>query len=391
MTKYIATELLEKYIRGKCTEEEKAIVESWHLKELESKCFNAVPGQIENAYTQIWDNISKEASFKKTATLKEKYYKYAIAAILFITVSAGLFLFINGKNNHPTVNDLLVKTGKDFAPGGNKATLTLADGSTISLTDAANGNLAKQAGIVITKTKDGQIIYNVTKNTSLPAGNEQVLINTISTPRGGEYQVNLPDGSKVWLNSQSSLKYPVLFKGKERIVELSGEGYFEVAKKDMPFIVKTAIQEVKVLGTHFNINSYEDEPATKTTLLEGSVSVHTNTKSQSDNPQNDAIILKPGQGSIINNKSIKVISADTENVMAWKNNLFNFRDEPLESIMRKLSRWYDVEIQFEGKSSNLSFVGVVSRSKNISSVLKIMEEAGDFHFKVEGRKITIIN
>lgn len=391
MTKYIATELLEKYIRGKCTEEEKAIVESWHLKELENKRFSAAPGQIESAYAQIWDNISKEAPIKRTVVLKQRYYRYAVAALLFITVSTGLFLFINGKTSRPTVNDVLVKTGKDFTPGGNKATLTLADGSTISLTDAANGNLAQQAGIVITKTKDGQIIYNVNESTTASGSNEQILINTISTPRGGEYQVNLPDGSKVWLNSQSSLKYPVRFNGKNRNVELSGEGYFEVAKKNTPFIVKTAKQEVTVLGTHFNINSYDDEPATKTTLLEGSVSVSLNGKNESDNSQNDAVILKPGQGSVIDDKSTRVITADTENVMAWKNNLFIFRDEPMESIMRKLSRWYDVEIKFEGKSSNLSFVGIVSRSKNISSVLKIMEEAGDFHFKVEGRKIIIIN
>lgn len=390
MNKYIAKELLEKYLQGNCTDEEKAIVESWHLNDFEIKKLQPQPGQIESAYEQIWIRISKEAFTKKKAPLQRSYYRYASAAMIFITVAAGLFLFVNRKANHPTINDLLVKTGKDFAPGGNKAILTLADGSKISLTDAANGNLAKQAGIIISKTKDGQIIYSTKESTLSSSTAGPTLINTIATPRGGQYQINLPDGTKVWLNAQSSLKYPIRFNSKVREVELSGEGYFEVYKNHVPFIVKTKMQEVKVLGTHFNINCYDDEQITHTTLLEGSVSVRA--KNQMNNEQTEGIILKPGQASIVsNNRPPKVLQADIENTMAWKNNLFVFKDESLESISRKLSRWYDVEVNFEGRPLNLSFVGMVSRSKNISSVLKILESAGDLHFKIEGKKITIIN
>jgi len=390
MNKYIAKELLEKYLQGDCTAEEKAIVESWHLNELDLKKIQPQPDQIESAYEQIWSRISKEALVKKKASLKRTHYRYASAAIIFITVAAGLFLLVNRKLSHPTIHDLLVKTGKDVAPGGNKAILTLADGSKISLTDAANGNLAKQADIIISKTKDGQIIYTTKESalSSVTAGT--ALINTIATPRGGQYQINLPDGTKVWLNAQSSLKYPIRFNNKAREVELSGEGYFEVYKNHIPFIVKTKMQEVTVLGTHFNINSYDDEATTNTTLFEGSVSVQV--KNKVNTLQTAAFMLKPGQASIVgNNRPPKVVQADVESTVAWRNNLFVFKDESLESISRKLSRWYDVEVSFEGKPINLSFVGMVSRSKNISSVLKIMESAGDLHFKIQGKKIVIVN
>lgn len=390
MNKYIAKELLERYLQGDCTEEEKAIVESWHLNELEIKKFQLQSSQIEPAYEKIWIKISKEAFAKKKAPLKSTFYRYASAAIVFITVATGLFLFVNRKSGHPTVNDLLVKTGKDFVPGGNKAILTLSDGSVISLTDAVNGNLAKQAGITISKAKDGQIIYSTKESTLINETNGPSLINTISTPRGGQYQINLPDGTRVWLNSQSSLKYPIHFNGNKREVELSGEGYFEVHKNHIPFIVKTKMQEVKVLGTHFNINSYEDETTINTTLLEGSVSVLV--KNKMDNLQTEGVILKPGQASVVgNNRPPKIVKADIESIMAWKNNLFFFKDESLESISRQLSRWYDVDVSFQGKPLSLSFVGMVSRSKNISSVLKILESAGNLHFKIEGKKIIILN
>lgn len=386
MANYIAKELLEKYIQGTCTEEEQAIVESWHLKELEGKTFQPKASQIKTAYTSIWKGIKSKAEEGENLQLKSNNKRfYAIAAAVLVTLSAGLF-FIKKDLNTPSVNELFVKTGKDFTPGGNKATLILADGSNISLTDAANGKLAQQAGITITKTRDGQLVYNTKQIPAARTGESRQLLNVISTPRGGQYQLTLPDGSKVWLNAESSLKYPVDFITAERRVELTGEAYFEIAKKQQPFIVVTDKQEVKVLGTHFNISSYQDDPITKTTLLEGSVNV-------SQRSTGASRILKPGEQSRISTarSAPSVITADIESEMAWKNGLFIFRDEPIESILKDLARWYDVDISFEGKPVELSFVGVVSRSKNISNVLKIMEGAGNLHFRVDGRKIVVMN
>ncbi|SMC58218.1 FecR family protein [Pedobacter africanus] len=392
MTKYIAKELLEKYLQGTCTEEEQAIVESWQLKELEGKNFSAKTVQIETAYQTIWDGISAKAPASPDIELKNNRFRYlAIAAAILIALSAGLF-FIQNKLSGGSVAEQLVKTGKDFVPGGNKATLLLADGSRISLTDAANGKLAKQAGMTITKTRDGQLVYNLDAQYIAGPSKARNQMNTISTPRGGQYQVALPDGSKVWLNAESSLKYAVDFNTEIRKVELSGEAYFEVAGKTgpagskVPFIVVTDKQEVEVLGTHFNISSYGDEPLTKTTLLEGSVNVLQRSSGNSR-------LLKPGEQAKVSTAQAAptVVIPDLESEMAWKNGLFIFREEPIETIIKDLARWYDVDISFEGKPINVSFVGVVSRSKNISSILKILEETGDLHFKVEGRKILIMN
>lgn len=393
MTKYIAKELIEKYTHGTCNEEEQAIVESWHLKELEGKTFRPKTVQIEAAYKNIWQGIRSKAEDKERLVLKKSGYRYAaIAATILIALSAGL-IFIKDKLTRPTVTELLVKSGKDFVPGGNKATLTLADGSRISLTDALNGELAKQAGVSITKTRNGQLVYEIDRQPALRSGlnKGEQLLNTISTPRGGQYQVALPDGSKVWLNAESSLKYPVDFNTAARRVELTGEAYFEVAKQGIsgqrvPFIVVTAQQEIEVLGTHFNVSSYIDEPVTKTTLLEGSVNVLQRSTRNSR-------LLKPGEQSrvSISQSAPSLTIPDIEREMAWKNGLFIFKDEPIETIVKDLSRWYDVDISFEGKPANLSYVGMVSRSKNISAVLKILESAGGLHFKIEGRKIIIMN
>ncbi|WP_316791904.1 FecR family protein [Pedobacter frigoris] len=405
MTKYSAKQLLERYVEGTCTAEEKAIVESWHLKELERKNFEPDPNQIEQAHENIWKSINSRSqnNFPKPL-LTRPPYRYAAAAILALTLSAALFFFIQKNTGYATVKELLVKSGKDFIPGGNKAVLTLADGSKISLTDASTGNLINQSGITITKTNDGQVVYKIDSKEAENVKLKQPKYNTITTPKGGQFQIDLPDGSKIWLNAESSLKYPMIFKGGVRKVELTGEAYFEVAKAGLPFIVESNGQEVKVLGTHFNINSYADEGSTKTTLLEGSVSVrHAEPDGQGQalrqndeaarmaNVKTEAIILKPDQQAVLTNTTIKVQEADIENEMAWKNNLFIFKGESIESIARKLSRWYDVEFSFEGNASSLSYVGIVSRSKNISSVLSIMEGAGNVHFKIDGRRITIIS
>ena len=303
---------------------------------------------------------------------RRKLYTWLSAAAAAILITGSVIYFSSDKSLQQQAETA------NLQPGKNRAELTLANGSHISLDDALNGNLAKEAGVQISKTKDGELVYTVT-DANAPA----YARNTIKTPYGGQYMVILPDQSKVWLNAGSSLTYPVSFaKAKTRNVDLAGEAYFEIAKdKTHPFLVKTTQQEVEVLGTHFNINSYTDEPATLTTLLEGSVSVSATSAHH---------ILKPGEQSMLTGQGISVAPANTEEVMAWKNGYFRFNDEKIESVMRKIARWYDVEIEFEGEISDEEYNGKISKFKNIAQVLEMLSETNTVHFKIDGRRILVI-
>ena len=332
---------------------------------------------------ELKNSISKKISTYQRSEIKTNnrnifQWSISVAAAIIIIAAAGLFFYSPNKNAEQPAK-LTIK--KDIAPGGNKAILTLSNGKKISLTDASNGQLAENSGIRITKTADGQLIYTV-------LGESRDLNpkhNTIETPKGGQYQVILPDGSKVWLNAASSLRYPVSFEPlSKRQVELSGEAYFEVAKdKTRPFLVSTNGQEVEVLGTHFNINGYADEPSVKTTLLEGSIKVLNRI---SDNSQ----LLQPGQQSTITGNTTTVSDVDIQEVIAWKNGHFRFDDENLEGIMRKISRWYDIDVVWQDPSAkNERFAAVTSRFNNVSKLLRMLEQTGDVKFEIEGRKIRI--
>jgi transmembrane sensor len=297
------------------------------------------------------------------------------AAVATVIFSAFLFYY----NNRNSDNNLKIEFAKQnsIEPGSNKAVLVLANGSRISLTDAKNGKIASLPGITITKAKDGSVVYNIVEK-----DNDQVKaeVNTIETPRGGQYTINLPDGTSVTLNASSSLRFPSNFeKHLQRVVELTGEGYFEVAKdKTRPFIVKTLNQEVEVLGTHFNINAYPDETGTKTTLLEGAVKV------------NGATYLKEGQQSILISKSIQVSSVDTDAETAWKNGRLIFGGKNFKGIMRSIARWYDVEITYDYEPGDLHLSGGISRFENINDVLDLLQATGEVKFKVEGRRVIVI-
>jgi transmembrane sensor len=308
------------------------------------------------------------------------YFKYGIAAAVLLVLSTVTYLYIsqNKTKEHLTVQ----RQAEAINPGGNKAVLTLADGSEISLTDAGNGELAKQAGITITKAADGQLVYELAGGL---AGQNEMAYNTISTPAGGQYQINLPDGSRVWLNAESSLRYPTVFNATERKVELKGEAYFEIAKNEAkPFFVSTngagKAQEVKVLGTHFNINSYVNEEATKTTLLEGSVKVTSGMLTKT---------LRPGQQSVLAS-NLQVFDVDAISAVDWKDGNFNFNDESIYSIMRKLARWYNIEVVYQGNVTNVDFGAEISRDKKLAEVLKVLERAGGINFKIEGRRVTVM-
>lgn len=373
-------ELLEKYKAGNCSEEEKAIVETWYLQ----LSTQHVPEEqrIDNTKKEVWEALM---SHRRKGRIRKRFNIFIRVAAVLAILALSTTLYFRSSVTLFQKENKTVKAQK-ILPGGNKAYLTLANGQKISLTDAANGTIQQQTGLTIRKTADGTLVYEVTK-LSQQSNQEETLYNTIETPKGGQYQVNLPDGTKVWLNAASSLKYPTQFVGSKRVVELNGEGYFEVAKSEnQKFIVKNDMQQVEVLGTHFNVNAYKDEASVKTTLLEGSVRVSFNAGKNKEQSR----LLKPGQQSEKTGENIDVKNVDVENVIAWKKGDFIFNGEELSGIMRKISRWYDVEVIYKGDFDDLRFGGFISRSKNISSVLGIMESTGKIHFKIEGKTITVL-
>jgi transmembrane sensor len=330
----------------------------------------------------LYGNILSDKRFQSPVKKKLPIYKswYGIAASIVLMTLLGGMLFLYGDPSKVESFFSRNEVKYDIKPGTNKAILTLADGTEVVLSDVKDDSLAKSTGSNIIQASGGQLVY---ENTSKVAG--KLMYNAVETPRGGQYQVILPDGSKVWLNAASKLKYPVAFAGQEkRIVELSGEAYFEVAhNRKQPFIVKTEKQSLEVLGTHFNINSYADEAETKTTLLEGSVKV-SNLKSQKE------ILLQPGQESCLRGDLLNAGKADIETNMAWKDGHFIFKNEDLAGIMRKISRWYNVDIVYEGDVVNKHFVGSMSRFRNVSEVLRKFELTGSVHFKIEEGRITVM-
>lgn len=304
----------------------------------------------------------------------------AAAAVLAAVLLGTLYIF----NTHPTpagIAQVHEPVKQVIKPGHNTALLTLADGSTILLDSAADGVLAQEAGITVLKLK-GRLSYDkVRQQTSVPA------YNKVFTGRGNQYQLELSDGTIVWLNAASSIRFPISFTGSERKVEITGEAYFEVAKDaKRPFrvMVQSAqgSSEVEVLGTHFNINAYDDEEAVKTTLLEGAIKLSRKQATQ---------LLKPGQQARYDAQSALSVKAgvDVEKVVAWKNGSFVFDHQDIRSIMRQISRWYDVDIVYQGVPTNETFSGIVSRKSDVLKVLKIMQANG-VHFSIEGRKIIVL-
>ncbi len=370
-----AEELLDKYANGICTEEELSILHTWYLEQtIDIPEISAE--EVEMAKQEVWNNLPiHETNIVRTVKLSPfKWIKrIAVAAVAILSLSLGYYFI---QRNQPNLSKPIAKQ-ELILPGGNKAVLTLADGTSVDLNQAQNGLLSHSNGTNIIKAYDGKIIYNNTNNET-----RSVAWNTLSVPAGGYYNVILSDSTVVWLNSKSSLKYPTEFTEKERIVELNGEGYFEVAhRNNQPFKVITEEQTVEVLGTHFNINAYHNEQAITTTLLEGSVKVSASGIQK---------ILIPNQQARLRNGNMSIIQCNAENAIDWANNDFIFDNEDLSSIMRKISRWYNVEVSYPSHLANLKFTGSISRSKNITQVLTIMELTGMVNFKVKGRRITVM-
>lgn len=386
--------LVEKYLSKEAAREEIELLNKWYhtLYDDDKELF--VKGQEDE------HQIEERIKMRLLATIQKENEKdieprhiarwkmpAAAAAILLLIITSVFFIITSKDKKQPIVKSEQNKPVpvNDIAPGGNKAILTLADGSSIILDSAANGTLTQQGSIKVEKLANGLLAYIV--NGKQVTENDEAFYNTISTPRGGQYQLTLADGTMVWLNAASSIHFPVVFTGKERKVEITGEAYFEVAKnKDMPFKVKAAMSEIEVLGTHFNVNAYEDETSTKTTLLEGLVKISVPAPVGSQ----PARFLNPGQQAGINKDgNISLLSnVDVEEVMAWKNGRFQFNSSDLKTILRQVSRWYDVDIVYK-ENVNLHFTGQITRNANVSKVFEKLELTGIVNFKIEGRKIIV--
>ncbi len=296
--------------------------------------------------------------------IKWQWYS-GVAAVLLLAV---VLIYLFERTNHVSIP--LVSAPVDLPPGGNRAVLVLADGTHISLDSAHNGALAHQGASQVVKVDAGQLAYKPGANLG------EVGYNTILTPAGGQYQVTLPDRSVVWLNAASSIRFPTVFAGQFRSVEITGEAYFDVAQNaSHPFIVQSGDAKIKVLGTRFNIKAYKEEKSTKATLLDGSIAVSTNTES---------VALRPGQQAIITS-NIQVQGVDTTEVSGWKEGYFLYNGADIETVMRDISRWYGVDVQFEGSITNKKLSAHLSRNRNVSDVLEALQASG-YHFKIEGRK-----
>jgi transmembrane sensor len=378
--------VFERYLQNKCsvaevkwlldhfdtddeTELLSLIMEKFDLNADESVDTQNPDQQVLNqVYARIKQQIHPVVPVKKT--IKPLWPRFVAAASVVLVVGLGIY-FYTTQGTAPKAGFSL-GAAKDIPPGKSAATLTLANGEVIQLSQAKNGVVINAKALVY---DDGTEVGRTQAVTG---------VQTIATPRGGVYQVILPDGTKVWLNAASSLRFPSTFQGlASRKVDLVGEAYFEVSKnKVQPFVVSTAKQAVTVLGTHFLISSYPDESVTKTTLLEGAVKVSSGAEEK---------ILVPGQQSVLNSNQLTIQPADVEEVMAWKNGDFVFKSEDLEGILKQVARWYDVELVYAADAPKKVILwGYVSRSNHISAVLNQLERTGKVHFKMEGKKIMIM-
>lgn len=377
--------LCEKYLKGDHTPEEEILIKNYQFENglLDEQLANIDTADKERIRELLHHKLQASLRTQQTSVVKMRRWLYAAAAAVLLFVAVGI-QFINSNKKRQSNQVVAVTnniTKKDIGPGSDKAVLTLANGKKITLGDAQNGVLSKQGNAAISKSGNGIVIENSNESKKSEADNA---MNTIAIPRSGKYNITLADGTRVWLNSASALSFPATFTGTERKVALTGEAYFEVAKnKTMPFKIDVnGKQVVEVLGTHFNISAYTDEQSISTTLLEGSVKI---------NYRNRSTLIKPGQMAVSDqDKGVTVKPANIEEVMAWKNDSFIFNNESITSIMKKISRWYDVDVVFKGDMTNINFYGNFSRSKGLASLLKNIELVNKVRFVTEERRVTVI-
>jgi ferric-dicitrate binding protein FerR (iron transport regulator) len=364
--------LSKKYLAGEASETETARLLSWYNNYNEQELTALIEASEEETEALLEQRMRQRLM---VAIAKPKVYHirwWAAAAAVLVLLAAGGMYYLRESPESSTIT-------AGITPGSNKATLTLADGSIVNLDSTGTGMLLKQGHTKVEKTASGEVVYKSDKTSETA-----VSYNVLSTPRGGQFKVILPDGTAVWLNAASSIRYPVAFTGKERIVSITGEAYFEIAPDAAkPFSVSVNNMKVIVLGTHFNINAYTDEHTINTTLLEGAVLVQTGSGSRRLAPGQQARV-KPGSNEIEYLKQTDVNSA-----IAWKNGYFSFNDEDIPTVMRQLARWYNIEVTYTDKSPEGTFTGEIGRTLTQEQLFKILSRAG-IHFKIEGENIVNI-
>jgi transmembrane sensor len=388
--------IIEKYLRGDATEQECQMVNDWYYSfNDESTLSGADLKQLHNQVRErIRMRLDESISKVKAAEKRRSRFRQLAAAIVIPAVLTIGIYFISKKNTGTAVTDPgSVAIAEDsIVPGGNKATLILADGRKIVLDSAHAGIVGAEGGLQIIKPEDGAIVYKAgTPNRQ--AG--KVLYNTIITPRGGQHRVTLPDGTTVWLNSASTLRYSIAPEESSREVYLQGEGYFEVATalsetgSKKPFIVSVHTtrkddMKVNVLGTRFNIMGYGDEEVVKTTLVEGRVELWHNSRHAAIVPGQQATLSKTDPG-------FTLAKADIRQALAWKNGEFRFEKMSIQGIMRQLSRWYETEVEFKGNMDGAHLSGVFSKTDDIKQLLEVLETTGLVAFQIKGKKITVLS
>jgi ferric-dicitrate binding protein FerR (iron transport regulator) len=402
---------IEHYLEGKATPGERQLVQEWYHSFNDDEV--EIPVNIIELRTKvaerIWLRLSEsvqhtepETTTKVIPIYRRNWIRASAAAVILLLFVAGWYYLSGKTNKNPIAPPIVTKPVQhDVDPGGDKAILTLDDGRKIVLDSAANGMLSQQGRSQVVKLADGQVVYNT--GNPVAAENFPITYNTLTTPKGGQYKLTLPDGSEVWLNAASSIRYPTTFIGNERKVEITGEVYFEVKPiytagnmygKKMPFIVlfgSTSApaldvrHRIEVVGTHFNVMAYDDEKVSRTTLLEGSIKI------QPETPNGPSTWLVPGlQAQITPDLRMTVDeSADLNEVVAWKNGLFQFRDTDIETIMRQFSRWYDIDVKYAGAIPSMKLTGKAPRNISLASMLKILA-LSDVKYQIEGRVLTIL-
>jgi transmembrane sensor len=376
MTEHELKVLYDKCTSGKCTPEEQRLFEEYHDNfDLSDIPWTAEMGDSDAIKKHITDQLHKSLHKSHKRKLASAF---AMVLCVILAFSIGIYTIGNGPTGNAGASNN--RNAKNvIVPGSNKAILTLAGGKKVVLDNLKSGSFLNQNDISIQKSNDGRIVYSGTNMQT----NGVSAINVMTTPRGGQYQLVLSDGTVVYLNAETSVKFPVVFNGSERIVELSGEAYFEVAHDSKrPFKVLCKGQQIKVLGTHFNVNAYDDDQVIKTTLLQGSVKLNSGGKQ---------VMLTPGeQASLLTDRSFVINKVNAEDAISWKKGYFLFRNENIKSIMKQVSRWYDVDIDYRNGTENIKLGGTVSRFEQIDDLLKTIQLTESVHFKIEGRRVIVM-
>ncbi|PPL04525.1 FecR family protein [Parapedobacter indicus] len=372
-----AKDILRRYVKGRCTDEERAWVEEWYHESGHSTA-ELDPDLAGKHLAEVWSALEHETAGRRVLSLR-KIVSIAATLVAILGVSSWYAGRHAGGKTEPTV----AHAQQPIQAGRDQALLTLADGRTIHLDSVAVGDHLAGDGISLMKTDNGTLSYSIAANSGDEATGKY---NTISTPKGGQFKIILPDHSVVWINAASSLRFPVAFTGATRMVELEGEGYFEVEHDDTkPFIVVSGNQRTIVKGTKFNLTAYPDDPRQVTTLLEGSVLV----KTGESQLRGDEVLLHPNEQAVLHNERITTSRIDALAAIAWKNGKFVYNNTPLEAIMKQLARWYDVEIVYREAVKEITFTGSISRFENIEDVLRKISLTESVRFEINERRIMV--